>query len=142
MRQENIDFIALYEASGWSEAEAARHLETTRASVNRWLTGELTPKKGWIKLFKLILAEQNPGALTAASRIPEEDRLAEWERKILEDLRWLQDEDRQRVLKAMKALMDGLPRKAPVRNMTSSKTHQVAGQILKEVVAHVKLKRN
>lgn len=113
MRQENIDFIALFEASGWSQAEASRQLDTSPPNISRYLSGAMPPHKTLLKLFKVLLANQKPGALAAAPSL-KEDGLSEWERKVLDDLRWLHKEDRERVLKAMRAYMDGLPRREPL----------------------------
>ena len=38
MKPENLEFIALFEASGWRQAEAARELKTTRATLSRCLS--------------------------------------------------------------------------------------------------------
>lgn len=126
VRQENIDFIALFEASQWSQAECARRLKTTPATISRYLTQEpekqIMPSPGTIELFKFILASERPGALTAASATgtAREESLADWERKVVEDLRWLHKDDRRRVLVAIKAIVEALPKRPPI-NYNSGK---------------------
>lgn len=50
-------FKELYEASGWSQAEMARHLEMTRAGVNGIVTGEVNPSAGTVKMLEMILLQ-------------------------------------------------------------------------------------
>jgi transcriptional regulator with XRE-family HTH domain len=110
VKPENLEFIALFEASGWRQAEAARELKTTRATLSRCLSGDQVPSAPLIKLFELILANRQPGALTrnAAAR---EAALADWEKRIIDDLRYLREDDRERVLKAMRAILEALPKR-------------------------------
>lgn len=50
-------FIKLFEASGWTQAEAARRLEMTRGGVNGIITGNTVPSPGAVKLLELLVAE-------------------------------------------------------------------------------------
>jgi transcriptional regulator with XRE-family HTH domain len=119
VRPENIEFIALFEASGWKAIHAAQRLRVTRATLSRYLSGDIAPSAPVIELFKLILLTEKPGALTVAAEA-HETKLETWERKAIEDLRWLHIEDRERVLNAMRAFIAGLPRRNPVRYVSSN----------------------
>jgi transcriptional regulator with XRE-family HTH domain len=112
MDGENAEFIALLKASEWSQAEAARRLRLDRATVSRYMSGEVKPSAPVLELFKIILQTERPGVLTVATEMREQS-FAEWERKVVEDLRWLHQADRDRVIKALKALVEGLPRREP-----------------------------
>jgi hypothetical protein len=121
VRAENLKFIALLEASGWSKAEAARQLSgIDRATVGRYVSGQITPPPQILELFEFKLAAQRPGALTNATLLKEEG-LAGWERKIFDDLRWLHKEDRERVLKVIRTMIDGLPRRQTLPTTDRSK---------------------
>lgn len=108
MKAENEEFKALITAAGWTPAEAARRLDLGRSSTSRFLSGEITPSPPVMKLLKLMLAAEQPGALAAPEPVA-----ASWERELVEDLRRLRPEDRARVLNAVRAMVAGLPRHAP-----------------------------
>jgi transcriptional regulator with XRE-family HTH domain len=65
MRKENAEFRALFESSGWSQAETARRLELDRATVSRYLDDDqdkqIPPSAPVIKLFRFILASEKAG---------------------------------------------------------------------------------
>ncbi len=52
------DFIQLFNDSGWTQAEAARHLEMTRGGLNGIIKGETVPHPSTLKLFRYILDER------------------------------------------------------------------------------------
>ena len=108
------EFKSLWHASGWkSHAEAGRKLELSRSVIGKFLSGETRPSAGTLKLFKLILFTEKPEALTAAAVLhgSEHLKLSEWERQLIAELRGLSEEDRERVLNAVKAFVAGLPKK-------------------------------
>ena len=111
MKPENLEFIALFEASGWRQAEAARELKTTRATLSRCLSGDQVPSAPLIELFRLTLANRKPGALTRRGVAARVEVLADWEKRIIDDLRYLREDDRERVLKAMRAILEALPKR-------------------------------
>jgi transcriptional regulator with XRE-family HTH domain len=116
VREENIEFIALFEASGWTQAEVARQLHLDRSSVGKFLKGIVSPSGQTLKLFKLILADQKPEALTANDPpMAFIDGAGAWEEKVLGDLRDLHIEDRNRVLEVMRTMIRGLPKREPVK---------------------------
>ena len=113
MRPENIEFIALYEAAGWSKAETAKKLgDMDRSSIYKFLSGEVAPSAQTLKLFKLILANEKPGALSPAAF--KETASADWEEKIINDLRDLHVNDREAVLKVMRTMISTLPAREPI----------------------------
>ncbi len=136
MGPENEEFKTLWDASGWqSHAEAARKLELSRSVVGRFLTGEVKPSASTLKLFKLILLNENPAALTGAS-LREEDtlELSEWEREVFRRLRALSVQDRETVLNAINAFVAGLPARPPAkyaslrkRRVKSNSAHDYSG---------------
>lgn len=113
MKPENIEFIALIEAAGWKDAHAAARLGLNRSAVSQYRSGKSKPGAQTLALLKMILANERPGALMAAAEVREE-ALAEWERRVVEDLRWLHKEDRERVLDVVRAMVKGLPKREPV----------------------------
>lgn len=110
MEPENLEFIALLEAAQWRPAEAARRLHVSRATVSQYMSGRIRVGAPILELFKMIVANEQPGALTAAGEAREQ-ALAEWERKVIEDLRWLHKEDREKVIIAMRAIVEALPKR-------------------------------
>jgi hypothetical protein len=136
MSPENLDFIALFKASGWSQAEAARELETTGATISRCLSGDQVPSRPLTRLFKEILVSRNPGALRAAGQASEA-ALADWERRVIDDLRHLHEEDRERVLTAMRAITKALPRREPVKYEigTAERLAQKAARVAENLIA-------
>ncbi len=125
MTTEQQEFIALWKASGWTKAEAARQLDLSRSAVGRFVEGKISPSIQTLKLFKLILAAEKPGALTGAV-LHEEYEQTEWEKKILRALRPLHREDRDRVLRTITAMIEGLPQRPTVEYPSlSSQRHPV-----------------
>ena len=110
MNQENLEFIALFKASGWSQPEAAKRLWKNRATINRYLNGKIVPEKTVLALMKSILSEEHPEKLTALKETSRSD----WEDKLLRDLRPLHKDDRERVLKTIQAMIHGLPVRPPI----------------------------
>ncbi|HXE41395.1 MAG TPA: helix-turn-helix transcriptional regulator, partial [Candidatus Baltobacteraceae bacterium] len=116
MKPENLEFIRLFNASGWSQAEVARKLELDRSSPGKFLKGKAMPSTQTLKLFKLILADENPSALTGALESREgaggEYTRSEDERILFEELRSLKNpEDVKRIVNAMRAMAVGLPKR-------------------------------
>lgn len=123
VKPENIEFIALFEASGWSQAHAAKRLWKDRASINRYLNGKIVPEQSVLELFKIILAGEKPGALSVNPM--KEEALDFWEQKILNDLRPLQPADRERVLKTIRVMIEDLPQRPPVTyRLSSNREHK------------------
>lgn len=68
MSEENTEFAALFEASGWNQREAAERLYTTTATISRYLSGSIAVPKSAVELFKLVLVGENPAALKPAGK--------------------------------------------------------------------------
>lgn len=68
MTPEHREFLALYNASGWSQTELARQLFTTQATVSRYLSGAVPVPASAVRLLKLTLASENPAALNAVEK--------------------------------------------------------------------------
>ena len=69
MHRENEEFKALFDASGWSQAEAGRRLHKDRASISRYLSGQIAPEPVVLELFKMILSVEKPDVLSVANRM-------------------------------------------------------------------------
>lgn len=114
MRPENQEFIALFEASGWNQTQAAKRLYLEAPTISRYLNPDpkksIAPAKGTIEHFKMILASEKPGALSAIR--PE--TLANWERKVLDDLRALHECDRKAVLAVVHTMVHRMPKREAV----------------------------
>ena len=95
----------------------ARRLELTSSSVSRYCKGVDQPTKQTLRLFKIILSSEQPDILGPANMALREvtgPQPADWERKLLDGLRPLHIEDRNRIIKAINALIDGLPQRQPI----------------------------
>jgi hypothetical protein len=104
---ENKDFLALLEASGWGDSEAARELELNRATISHYRSGSIKPSRQVLRLFKLILLKDNPSALSGAVHGKDFEI---WETKLIDQLRPLHVEDRQHVLRVIKTMVAGFRR--------------------------------
>lgn len=113
MKPESIEFFALLEAAGWTPAEAARRLDMDRSVISQYKSGSTRPSSQTLSLLKMILSNERPGALAAAVEI-KDGSMAAWERRIVDDLRWLHKEDRERVLDVVRTMIRGLPKREPV----------------------------
>lgn len=127
MRPENIEFISLWKSSGWKKAETARRLDLDRSSVGKFISNQIAPSSQTLKLFKLILASEVPGALTGAAQLREgEYAQSEWEKELCDELRGLSHEDRGRVLNAVKAFASGLPKRETASSSVALNVKQAA----------------
>lgn len=128
------EFKELLEGSGWSQAEAARRLELQPPSISRYCKGVEQPSRQTLRLFKIILSNEQPEILGPARlELRDDSTMAEWERKLLDDLRPLHVGDRNRVINAVSALIHGLPKRQPISyKLTSSSRKLSAAQLLAE----------
>jgi transcriptional regulator with XRE-family HTH domain len=94
------EFIELYKASGWNQAEVARQLELTRGGVNGIITGGTIPSLATVKLFRLIL--DIPKTRDSATGPNIEPRSGEpWVAELIHELRALDKPRRERLLPAL-----------------------------------------
>lgn len=90
MTDKIAEFKALFEASEWSQAETARRLRVDRATVSRYISGEIEPPNSMMELFKMILLREMPEAMTAAAshhelaERPPESEAEQWRRRAKE----------------------------------------------------------
>lgn len=119
VRLENAEFAALFNLSGWSQAEAARRLGVDRGTVSRYLAEDqeksIAPSRPVVELFKAILVHERPAAM-----VPN-DPLSDIEKSVIDQLRSLSEEDRERVVNALRAMTKGLPRVIQQRESNSSR---------------------
>ena len=126
------EFLNLFEASGWSQAEVARKLEMTRGGINGIVTGETVPSVATVKLFRLILQGEKPGVrmpphavlngkptaptqpLGASQELEEHYKAEDWAALLME-LNQLSPEDRSNVLDGMRCFMKSIPKSGSKR---------------------------
>ena len=65
-----LEFLALYERTGWTQAELARKLELTAGGVSGLVKGETIPSAGLVKLLNLVMLHESPKPSAPASRRP------------------------------------------------------------------------
>jgi len=87
------EFIGLFERSGWSQAQAARELDITRAHVNGIITGPNAPSPTLLKFFRLIMA--TPGEKNMELKGEPSPYGASRAKKILQQIETLQAELRE-----------------------------------------------
>lgn len=56
------------DAAGWSQAESSRRLELTTGAISQLYNGLIRPSRQTIKLMKLMIASENPEAITAEEK--------------------------------------------------------------------------
>lgn len=106
------EFIQLFEASGYSQADVGRLLELTRSAVNQIITGDNIPSPATVKLFKLILASEKPEVLKAKDRhmLSEEPARLNLD-ELGTDLLMLPAEQREAMIRALRQVVQAsLPR--------------------------------
>jgi transcriptional regulator with XRE-family HTH domain len=142
MAPETVEFIGLQKVSGWNASEVARRLRTSRATVSRYLSGKLPVPRNMIDLLKFLIADANPEALAAREEL-RETNAEEWERKTIEDLRWLHKDDRAQVIAVIKAMIQNMPKRGQIKYDSKGKTISSAEETLalgevNQVVAEMK----
>ncbi len=112
----NREFVGLMNAAGWSQAETARKLALTRGGVNGIVKGRTKPSEGTLKLFKLILASEQPEAVSASDLQFKErySPVESWAEDLIGSLRELSEEDREKMLTAFQAMLGTIPERRKV----------------------------
>jgi transcriptional regulator with XRE-family HTH domain len=107
--QLNAEFKRLLRLSGWSQAEAARHLHLNRSTVSLYLSGQTRPSVPVLQLFKLMLGDLTPlpgQPPEASARVsPPLVPLDEEETALLRRLRALGGPRRRTVLAAFQSIL-------------------------------------
>lgn len=87
------EFKDLFKTSGWTQAEAARHLEMTRGGLNGILNGRSNPSPSTLKLLRILVRQQDEEFASDSSNQSQEDQVKEgptlsgWEDHLLSELR-------------------------------------------------------
>lgn len=138
------EFVRLLDKSGWSQSEAARQLELSPAAVSQYISLDTVPSKTTIKLFKCILADEEPvpGLPEFTFELRETvSGLDDWEQAILTDLRALNDDDRKRAVHHFRELASMMTaRKVSYRKNepgATRKTRKAANDLMKAAEGHV-----
>jgi transcriptional regulator with XRE-family HTH domain len=101
------EFRELLEASGWSQAEAARQLGMTPSALSQIVRQNSTvkPSPVTLRLFKLLLLREKPEALTA---VPERrwTPSEKWEMDLIGALRKIPPTTRELILKSFGAIIE------------------------------------
>jgi transcriptional regulator with XRE-family HTH domain len=126
------EFIEMFEASGWSQADIARKLELTPGGVSSIIKGDHIPSMTTVKLFRLILLGEKPDVRfpthqSKASVLKDDgivsSRPSGWENEVIKELDDLAPDDRSKVIDALKAIVKIVPKRRPTR---SSEAKRVA----------------
>lgn len=109
------EFIQLFEASGWNQAECARRLRLTRGGLNGIITGDTTPHEATILLFRMILEKERPEVLRGNLRMGEgtskplpPEELAQ--RELMEELERVPASERKQLITALHGIVKAFPR--------------------------------
>jgi hypothetical protein len=111
MHPRKREFINLFNASGWSKAELARHLRYTRGGIQTLLEGPSVPTEATLKLLKLVLLSEKPEALRAVT--PNEPLLVAdspqeykaWSDDLMGDLADIEPRKREELVAAIRHLL-------------------------------------
>ena len=100
-------FRDLLQASGWSQAEAARQLAMSPSALSQIVrrNSPVRPSPVTLRLFKLLLWRERPEAMreAAGDTTPPESEL--WERELVLALRAIPPEARQTILNRLAAMI-------------------------------------
>lgn len=105
------EFLDLFRASGWSQAEVARRLGMTRGGVNGIVTRETVPSLATVRLFRLVLQNDRPGIkLPKPTEKPGElDNLPpiseKWIQPLLDDIRLVNEAKRNEMVRCIRQIV-------------------------------------
>jgi transcriptional regulator with XRE-family HTH domain len=91
------EFRELLQASGWSQAEAARQLAMTPSALSQIVreNSPVRPSLVTLRLFGLLLWRKKPGAAQRMTRRQRERRAEKWEQDLIRALRRIPPQDPQ-----------------------------------------------
>jgi hypothetical protein len=97
----------MMEVMGWNQTETARHLHMTPSAVNHIINPNhpTRPSLTTIQLFKLLLARDKPDSINVRTMQIKEEAIGAEERNIIEELRQLPRNERERVLAVMRTMI-------------------------------------
>jgi transcriptional regulator with XRE-family HTH domain len=107
MNRKTAEFIRLFEASGWTQAEVARKLHITRGAVSQLCSGQTRPHERTLDLFRIALSRikpEVPGMFDPGRFLD----LPAWVVDLIEALRKLSEKDRECVLKPIQQIITAL----------------------------------
>ncbi len=123
----NQEFIRLFVSSGWKQNQAARELGIAPPTVSQYLSGVTRPSETIIRLFKMLIGDTLPmpggAVLNDAPNPPDAE-----ERQLLESIRLMPLEARQKMIKGMRLIAEGAQVQIETRyKLQSPKTSKTLG---------------
>ena len=102
------DFRDLLQASGWSQAEAARQLAMTASALSQIVreNSPVRPSLVTLRLFGLLLWRKKPGAAQRMTRRQKEMRAEKWEQDLIRALRRIPPDTRNPILSVLYAMIE------------------------------------
>ena len=101
------EFRDLLQASGWSQAEAARQLAMTPSALSQIVrpNSPVRPSPVTLRLFQLLLWREKPEALREVARRKALSAAEPWAQAVIRDLRGVPPKTRQSILRQMRGLI-------------------------------------
>ena len=115
IRDMKQEFRDLLQASGWTQAEAARQLAMTSSALSQIVreNSPVNPSPVTLRLFQLLLLREKPAALRRLGRRRPALGAEQWERDVILALRAIPPPARAPILDALEAMIEAaLARKA------------------------------
>jgi hypothetical protein len=102
------EFRDLLQASGWSQAEAARQLAMTPSALSQIVreNSPVRPSPVTLRLFGLLLWPKRPGAARRLARCRLDGRAEEWEQHLIRALRRIPPKTRRPILGVLYAMIE------------------------------------
>jgi transcriptional regulator with XRE-family HTH domain len=102
------EFRELLQASGWSQAEAARQLAMTPSALSQIVreNSPVRPSLVTLRLFGLLLWRKKPGAARRMARRQQKMRAEKWEQDLIRALRRISPNTRQPILSVLYAMIE------------------------------------
>jgi len=102
------EFRDLLQASGWSQAEAARQLAMTPSALSQIVreNSPVRPSLVTLRLFGLLLWRKKPSEARRMARGQEEMRAEKWEQDLIRALRRIPPKTRRPILSVLSAMIE------------------------------------
>ncbi len=102
------EFRDLLQASGWSQAEAARQLAMTPSALSQIVreNSPVRPSLVTLRLFGLLLWPKRPGAARRLAGRQRERRAEKWEQDLIRALRRIPPKTRRPILGVLYAMIE------------------------------------
>jgi transcriptional regulator with XRE-family HTH domain len=102
------EFRELLQASGWSQAEAARQLAMTPSALSQIVreNSPVRPSLVTLRLFGLLLWSKKPGAARRMARRQRKARAEKWEQDLIRALRRIPPNTRRPILGVLYAMIE------------------------------------